>query len=131
MEFNLLHKLKWVLFMDINQVVKILDAELLTNEISAASRIEKCGSSDLMSDILAGQSEKSLLVTGLLTIQAIRTAIIAGIGGVVFVRGKKPDQAIVDMANEENIPLICTRYSMFVASGRLYEAGMTGLDGKR
>ena len=117
--------------MEIEKIIEILEAELLTDISFSMKEIDKCGSSDLMSDILAGQSEKSLLITGLLTIQAIRTAIIAGIGGVVFVRGKKPEQEILDMANDAKIPLICTRLSMFVSSGRLYKAGMTGLDEKR
>ncbi|MCP3926123.1 MAG: hypothetical protein GY714_26460 [Desulfobacterales bacterium] len=117
--------------MKISEIVDILDADLLTDVSSMDNEIEKCGSSDLMSDILAGQSEKSLLITGLLTIQAIRTAIIAGIGGVVFVRGKEPAKEIIEMANDADIPLLRTRYSMFVTSGRLHNAGMTGLDGQR
>ena len=49
--------------------------------------IETCGASDLMSDILAGLSEGSILLTGLTTVQVIRTAMVAGVGAVIF--GKK------------------------------------------
>ena len=43
---------------------------------------------------------------------------------VVFVRGKIPTEDIVDMARENGMVLLSTKYSMFLACGRLYEAGL-------
>ncbi len=116
--------------MKISQIVDILEATIITGNEYADREIFKCGSSDLMSDILAGESEDSVLITGLTTIQVIKTATIAGAQAVVFVRNKVPDKEIVNYAKKIKIPLITTPYSMFVSSGRLYANGMTGLDGK-
>jgi predicted transcriptional regulator len=44
--------------------------------------------------------------------------------GIVFVRGKRPLQEIIDMARERNIPLICTNYTMYRSSGLLFNAGL-------
>jgi predicted transcriptional regulator len=84
-----------------------------------------------MSDILAGLSEGCILLTGLTTVQVIRTAMIAGVGAVVFVRGKTPPQEVIDLAEEQGLPLISSPYSMFVSSGRLHACNLTGLDGRR
>ena len=74
--------------MKLTEIARVLDATLLVGEDKPDFDITRCGASDLMSDILAGLSEGSLLLTGLTTVQVIRTASIAGIGAIVFVRGK-------------------------------------------
>jgi len=89
-------------------------------EVSAA-----CGA-DLMSDVMAFVKEKLVLLTGLVNPQAIRTADLMDIKVVVFVRGKGPTEDIVAMARENGMVLLSTKYSMFLACGRLYEAGLRG-----
>jgi hypothetical protein len=84
-----------------------------------------------MSDILAGLSEGCILLTGLTTVQVIRTAMVAAVGAVVFVRGKIPPQEMIDLAKEHQLPLISSPYSMFFSCGRLYARNLAGLDGRR
>jgi hypothetical protein len=84
-----------------------------------------------MSDILAGLSEGCILRTGLTTVQVIRTAMGAGVGAVVFVRGKTPPAEVIDLAEQNDLPLITSPYSMFVSCGRLHACNLTGLDGNR
>lgn len=115
----------------LSDVVRILEATVLTGEDRLDIGIFKAGASDLMSDVLSGLSEGSILLTGLMTVQVVRTSIVAGVGAVVFVRGKKPHREVIDQARAGGIPLLSTSYSMFVSAGRLHAAGLTGLDGKR
>jgi predicted transcriptional regulator len=117
--------------MTLSEIVKALDATLLTGEDKLNKNITRCGASDLMSDVLAAVSEDCVLLTGLTTVQVIRTAMVAGVGAVVFVRKKQPPQQVLDMATEQGIPLISSPYSMFVSCGRLHACNLTGLDGKR
>ncbi len=121
----------WTEQMKLLQIVKALEAKVLTGDDLLKKDIETCGASDLMSDILAGLSEGSILLTGLTTIQVIRTAMVAGVGAVVFVRGKTPPQEVIDLAREQALPLISSPYSMFVSCGRLHACNLTGLDGRR
>ncbi len=93
--------------------------------------IDKAGASDLMSDILAALSDRGVLLTGLTTIQAVKTAVISGVSVIVFVRNKKPDPEVVSLAEMHGIPLLSTPCSMFVSCGRLFNAGLTGLNGAR
>ncbi len=117
--------------MELSEIVKALDAEVLVGENRLDIEVSTCGASDLMSDILAGLSEGCILLTGLTTVQVIRTAMVAGVGAVVFVRGKKPPQEVIDLAEAEELPLISSPYSMFVSCGRLHDCNLTGLDGRR
>jgi predicted transcriptional regulator len=117
--------------MTLSEIVKALDATLLTGEDKLNKNITRCGASDLMSDVLAAVSEDCVLLTGLTTVQVIRTAMVAGVGAVVFVRKKQPPQQVIDMAREQGIPLMSSPYSMFVSCGRLHACNLTGLDGRR
>jgi predicted transcriptional regulator len=117
--------------MKLSEVVDKLDATLLTGADKLDKDISRCGASDLMSDILAALSEDSILLTGLTTVQVIRTATVAGVGAVIFVRGKKAPPEVIAMAEAQGLPLISSPYSMFVSCGRLHAANLTGLDGKR
>ena len=117
--------------MKLSDIVKALNASVLAGENRLESEIVTCGASDLMSDILAGLSEGCILLTGLTTVQVIRTAMISGVGAVVFVRGKKPPPEVIDLAKQQDLPLLSSPYSMFVSCGRLHACNLTGLDGNR
>jgi predicted transcriptional regulator len=54
----------------------------------------------------------------------VRTAQIADIAGIIFIRGKRPPSETIKLANQEQIPLIVTQLGMLEACGRLYEAGL-------
>jgi hypothetical protein len=60
--------------MKLSEIVDALDAKVLVGDHKLDKEINTCGASDLMSDILAGLSEGSILLTGLTTVQVIRTA---------------------------------------------------------
>ena len=117
--------------MKLSDIVDVLNASVLTEEDQLDKEIFTGGASDLMSDILAGISEGCILLTGLTTIQVIRTAMIAGVGAVVFVRGKKPPEEVVEQARSQGVTLLSCPYSMFVSCGKLYSLGITGLDGTK
>jgi len=117
--------------MKLSEIADVLDAAILTKQNDLNKEYTKVGGSDLMSDILAGLSEGGVLVTGLTTVQVVKTAIIAGISVVIYVRKKQAPQEIIDLAESEGIPLLSTSLSMFVTCGRLYAEGMTGLDSNR
>ncbi len=117
--------------MKLSEIANILEASVLTGEDQLNKEIFKGGASDLMSDILAGLSENCILLTGLITVQAIRTAVVADVGAVVFVRGKAPAREVIELAAEQDVPLLSTPCSMFVSAGRLHGHGITGLSGIR
>jgi predicted transcriptional regulator len=117
--------------MKLSDIIETIDGKLLTGDYYLDKDITTCGASDLMSDILAGLSEGCVLLTGLTTVQVIRTAMVANVGAVVVVRYKTPPAEVIKLAEENQLPLISSPYSMFVSCGRLHACELTGLDGKR
>lgn len=89
------------------------------------SEVKFGGASDLMSDVLAFSRADTLLLTGLVNIQTIHTAFIAEIKAIVFVRGKRPDNDLIALAKDKDIPLLGTSFSMYEACGLLYNNGLT------
>jgi hypothetical protein len=103
---------------------KILNAEFIAcGELLHRDVKTACGS-DLMSDVLAFVKSGCLLLTGLTNPQVVRTAEMAELGSICFVRGKKPDEQTIKLAEANNIPMLTTPLSMFESCGRLYGEGV-------
>jgi predicted transcriptional regulator len=112
--------------MMLEQVKEILEAELLVGEASLDADIKMVCGADLLSDVLAFTKSGSLLLTGLTHPQVIRTAEIAEIKAVCFVRGKRPSAETVELAKEKGVPLLCTSLLMYESCGRLYSYNLPG-----
>ncbi len=115
--------------MKISEVRDTLNAEIIVGEDQLDNTIISGGAADLMEDVLAAAAKGCALLTGVTTEYVMQTAEITQVGAVVLVRGKRPPQAMIDLARQFNIPLLLTDYSLFVACGRLYMNGIRGLDG--
>jgi predicted transcriptional regulator len=113
--------------MKICEVKEVLGAEVLCGNELMDNEVSYAFGSDLMSDVLAFVKGKTLLLTGLTNQQVVRTAEMADLSAIVFVRGKKPGEDIVDLATEKNIVLLMTRDTMYTASGKLYGNGLEGV----
>ncbi|MGI6270253.1 MAG: DRTGG domain-containing protein [Candidatus Howiella sp.] len=112
--------------MYVKDVRKILKAELVCGEDLLDMEVRTACGSDMMSDVLAFVKDQSVLLTGLVNPQVIRTAEMMDMHCIVFVRGKEPDAAMTELAKERNIALLKTPYRMFTACGLLYDNGLRG-----
>ena len=115
--------------MKLSEIQNILDATVLTGENQLDQSVMGAGGADLMADVLSAVAKDAVLLTGLTTEHVLRTAKVAGVAAVVFVRGKRPDTPAIELASSYQLPCLLTKYSLFVASGRLYVNGLRGLDG--
>ena len=93
--------------MTIKQVMETLDAELLTPEADLTREVHAACGSDMMSDVLAFVKNQDMIC-------------------ILFVRGKKPDGAILQLAVDRGIAVLATKLPMFAACGLLYEKGLRG-----
>ena len=114
--------------MKLSEIAKILQAEALYSEDPERVEIERVCGSDLMSDVLCYSMQGSLLLTGLTNPQVVRTAEMSEIAAICFVRGKKPTAETVDLARQTGIHLLLCNYSMYLACGKLYAAGLHSCD---
>lgn len=112
--------------MNLRDVKRILEADVLIGEEYLDRQIETCCGSDMMSDVLAFTKRHTLLCTGLTNMQVVRTADMTELSALVFVRGKVPDRDIVEAAAENMLPVLVTKHTLFEACGILYQAGVRG-----
>ena len=114
--------------MTIGEVLKILDARLLCGEEHLGEAVKSACGADMMSDVLAYVKEQSVLLTGLVNPQVMRTAEMMDMRCIVFVRGKEPDEAMLHIAERHGLAVMATSLRMYTACGRLYAAGLRGED---
>jgi hypothetical protein len=110
--------------MTVDEAVKLLDGQFFSGEAKAGLEVASACGADLMSDVMAFVKDRVLLLTGLVNPQVIRTAELLDIHAIIFVRGKAPSRDMVEMAEESGIILGGTKLPMFIACGKLYEAGL-------
>jgi predicted transcriptional regulator len=101
-----------------------LNAEIVCGEDQISKIVDRAFASDLMSDVLTLKSNQIMLITGLCNIQTIRTMEMADLNTVVFVRGKKATEDMISIAQENDMIVLQTDFSMFRTSGVLWEAGI-------
>ncbi len=111
--------------MKIIEAAKILEGTVLCCEEFIDREVTSACGSDMMSDVLAFVKDQGVLITGLCNPQVIRTAEMMDMLCIIFVRGKKPTDDMIELAKERGIVLISTPRRMFSACGKLYQAGLT------
>ena len=114
--------------MKLSEIISIVDGTIIVGNADLDVDISCSCGADLMSDVLTHARSGAVLLTGLTNPQVVRTAEMAEIVAIVFVRGKCPPQETIALAEEKDIPLITTKYSMFEMCGRLFAAGMASCD---
>ena len=112
--------------MTIEDIRAILGARYIIGEEWKDREVHTACGSDMMSDVLAFMKDQSVLLTGLCNLQVIRTCEMMDIICIVFVRGKLPDEAMIQMARDKEIALLSSGHRMFSACGLLYEKGLWG-----
>ena len=110
--------------MKLSDVRDILSCKVLCGEENLDNEVKSAFGSDLMSDVLAFVNDRSLLLTGLMNPQVIRTAEMMDITSIVFVRGKVPVENLIAMAKAKDMVLMSTDHHLYIASGLLYTNGL-------
>lgn len=110
-------------YLKLREIADCLNAKILTEYNLDRNVTSACGA-DLMSDVLAFVKTNTVLLTGLINPQVIRTSEMVDISCIVFVRGKVPPPEVCELAYEKEIVLMTTESSMFEACGRLYQKGL-------
>jgi hypothetical protein len=113
--------------MKIGEIVATLSGRILVENHGLEEEVPMGGAADLMSDVLAFGNEGMVLMTGLTNPQVVRTAEMAGINVIVFVRDKTPPLETIELARDSGMTLVTTGYTMYEACGRLFQAGLPGL----
>ena len=112
--------------MKITQVRELLDAKVICGENDLDREVFSACGSDMMSDVLAYVKDQSVLLTGLVNSQVIRTAEMMDMVCIVFVRSKLPTEEMIALARESGIVLLASDLRLYEACGLLYSNGLVG-----
>ena len=116
--------------MKVSEIANLLDATYCSGKENADLDIH-CGfACDMMSDVLAFVKTQSVLITGLINPQVIRTAEMMDIPCVVIVRGKLPTELMLELAEERGITVLSTPHRAFSVCGILYSNGLKAESGE-
>ena len=113
--------------MTIKEIAELVDGVIVGAPADDSYDVEKAFASDLMSDVLRFSMDQTVLITGLCNNQTMRTSEMADLRVVIIGRDKQPDAEMLELAEELDITLIKSRYSLFKVSGILYNAGIKPL----
>jgi len=111
--------------MYLKEIVEKVGGRVLSGESKLDSvMVESAAASDLMSEVLAFAEPSMLLITGLVSPQVVRTAVVVGIPAILIVRHENVPEELVDLAKMNDLILVVTPLSMFETCGRLYMEGL-------
>ena len=114
--------------MKLKDIIQILNATThYLKDDNNDIEITTSAASDLMSDILASVHVPDLLLSALNNAQLIRTCAVFGIKAVVIVRNRPVSEKLIEVAKEEDITLLSTENSLYIASGKLFSKGIKGV----
>ena len=114
--------------MKLSEIVGIINGTIFNNNPKLDIEVKGGCGADLMSDVLASVQPDAVLLTGLCNPQVVRTAQMADVRAIIFVRGKQPTLDTIQLAEQENLPLISSPFGMFELCGRLFRAGLPSLE---
>jgi predicted transcriptional regulator len=110
--------------MKLGELCELIEGHVVCGGDRLGENVEHGFASDLMSDVLTLKTRDFVLITGLANIQAVRTAEMSDIAYIVICRGKRASDDMVALAEENDMVLMESPFSLFKCAGVLYDAGL-------
>lgn len=111
--------------MTLEEIKTLVNGEVICGDDYLNHQIESVFASDLMSDVLTLKDINNLLLlTGLSNLQSIRTCEMSDISYLLIVRGKEVTEEMKELAEDNDMVIIRTGFSMYKTAGILYNAGL-------
>ena len=112
--------------MTLREIRDILEADVLCGRDQLDTQVLSACGSDFMSDVLAFVKNQAMLLTGLVNPQVVRTADMMDMKCIVFVRGKRQDEKMLELAEDRGMVVMASKLPMYPACDKLYMAGLRG-----
>ncbi len=112
--------------MKLKDIIEMLGLKLKSKADNLGREISRGYSSDLLSDVLANSRAGDLWVTLQIHQNIIAVASMKGLGGIILINGREPEEETIKKADIENIPVMVSDLPAFELIGKLYSLGITG-----
>lgn len=111
--------------MNLADIVQNLDLQVCAGADRLAEKEVTGGyACDLLSYVMAKAKEGSLWLTVQGHPNIVAVASLVNLAGIVVTEGSKIDQATLEKANQEGVPLLTTSLTTYELAGRLYDLGV-------
>jgi serine kinase of HPr protein (carbohydrate metabolism regulator) len=107
--------------MKIKAISEKLQLEVLAGQQNLDVEVTGGYTSDLLSDVIANSKAGNLWITLQIHQNIIAVAKLKDLTGIIIVNNREPDEDTLGKANEENVPVLCSKEMAFEISGKLYE----------
>ncbi len=107
--------------MKVKDIIEKLHLEVLAGQDKLDVEVTGGYTSDLLSDVIANSKEGNLWITLQTHQNIIAVAKLRDLVGIIIVNNREPDEASLQKAKEENVPLLVSKEMAFEVSGKLYE----------
>lgn len=106
--------------MNLKEIADKLDLEILAGAKGTGRKVTGGYVSDLLSDVIGNSSEGELWITIQTHMNIVAVAALKEHSGIVIAGGNRPGKDVIDKADEEGVPVLCSRENSFNISGRIY-----------
>jgi len=110
--------------MKISELCSLVEGTVICGRSRLEDNVEFAFASDLMSDVLTVKIQNFILLTGLCNVQSVRTAEMSDVPYLLLCRNKQVTPEMLEIAEESDILIISTKFSMFKCAGILYSNGL-------
>lgn len=109
--------------MTLHQIIRVLEATVLSGESRLDIEIDSGYASDLLSDVMANAQENQIWMTLQTHPNVVAVALLLNLGATVITGGYQPDPVTIEKAQSENIVLLTTTFKTFDAVIKLSKSG--------
>lgn len=106
--------------MKVQEIIQKLNLTVLGGKEGIQNEITGGYTSDLLSDVMGNVGDGNVWVTLQTHKNVMAIASLRDISAVVLVKGLKPDEDMLEKANEEGIPVLGTDMETFEVTGELF-----------
>ncbi len=110
--------------MTLEEIVDIIEAEKIVENVNPFINIKCTLCTDLMSEVLYFAKSGSILITTLATPYTVRAAHVAGVKVIVFTYTKELDNEIIVFARSKDMSILVTPLTTSTACERLWQRGL-------
>ena len=107
--------------MDVKDVQQALELKIFGGEKGLSREVTNGYVSDLLSDVMGNAREGMAWITLQTHLNVMAIASLKDLAAVILVNGNRPEEDMLEKANEEDIPVLGTNLSTFEIAGKLYQ----------
>ena len=113
--------------MRIDKLLPVIEGEQITSLPTGELEVSGGYCGDLMSDIIAHAESGDVWITMQVHENMVAIAGMKELSAVLLCAGRRPDNSVIDKANEQQVVLVSSPLTSFEIAGRLYSVGVRGV----